>query len=52
MIEVNNNIGMDFIAVAITIIIQWLLAQSSGHFWWPEEFENVANPDFEYLEHL
>ena len=28
------------------------LAESAGHFWWPAEFENVANPDFENLKHL
>ena len=29
-----------------------LLAYSAGHFWWPEEFENVANPYFDNLNHL
>ena len=29
-----------------------LLAKIAGHFWWPAEFENVANPDFEHLKHL
>ena len=28
------------------------LAESTGHFWWPAEFENVANPYFENLKHL
>ena len=26
--------------------------ESAGHFWQPEEFENVANPYFKNLEHL
>ena len=29
-----------------------VLAESAGHFWWPAEFENVANPDFENPKHL
>ena len=24
-------------------MLRWLLADSAGHFWQPEEFENVAN---------
>ena len=28
------------------------LSESVDHFWWPSEFENVANPDFENLKHL
>ena len=28
------------------------LDESAGHFWQPEKFENVANPDFENLKHL
>ena len=28
------------------------LSESAGQFWWPAEFENVANPDFENLKHL
>ena len=27
-------------------------ADSTGHFWWPEAFENVANPYFNCLKHL
>ena len=30
----------------------WSLADSAGHFWWPAEFENVANTGFENLKHL
>ena len=48
-IEFINNINIYF---AITIMLHWLLAESAGHFWWTEEFENVANPDFENLKHL
>ena len=33
-------------------MIHWSLAESAGHFWWPEEFENVANPYFGNLKHL
>ena len=25
---------------------------STGHFWNPEEFENIANPDFENIKQL
>ena len=41
-----------FIAVAITIMICRSLGESAGHFWQPEEFENMANLDFENLMHL
>ena len=46
-IEVINNINIYF----------WHhhyapLAESAGHFWWTEEFENVANSDLENLKHL
>ena len=27
-------------------------ADSAGNFWWPEEFEKVANPYFNNLKHL
>ena len=30
----------------------WLIDESAGHFWWPAEFENVANPYFEHLKQL
>ena len=33
-------------------MLHWSLAESDGHFLWPEEFENVANPDFENLKQL
>ena len=33
-------------------MLRRLLAESAGHFWWPSESENVANPDFENLKHL
>ena len=33
-------------------MLRCLLAESDGHFWWPEEFENVANPYFDNLKHL
>ena len=52
MIEVNNNIRIDFIVVSIIIMLRRLLAESAGHFWQPAESENVANPDFEHLKHL
>ena len=29
-----------------------LLAESAGHFWWPEGFKNVADPDPENLKQL
>ena len=28
------------------------LDESAGHFWWPEESENVANIGFDNLKHL
>ena len=28
------------------------LAESAGHFWWPEKLENVANLDFGNLKYL
>ena len=43
---------MNFIVVIITIMIHRSLAESSDHFWWPAEFENVANQYFENLKHL
>ena len=52
MIEVNNNIRIDFIVVAIIIMLRRSLAESAGHFWQPAEFKNVANPDFENFKHL
>ena len=52
MIEVNNNIRIEFIVIAITIILRQLLAYNCGRFWQPAEFENVANRDFENLKHL
>ena len=33
-------------------MLHWLLAESAGRFWWPEEFENVANTYFKNLKHL
>ena len=33
-------------------MIRRSLAESAGHFWQPEEFENVANPYFGNLKHL
>ena len=43
---------IDFIVVAISIMLRRSLAESAGHFWWPAEFENVASPDYENLKHL
>ena len=33
-------------------MLHWMLAESTGHFWHPAEFENVANEYFENLKHL
>ena len=33
-------------------MLRQLLAESAGTFWWPAEFENVANPDSEIFKHL
>ena len=33
-------------------MLRRFLADSAVHFWWPEEFENVANPYFDHLKHL
>ena len=43
---------MEFIVVAITIMLRRLLAESAGTFWGPAEFKNVANPDTKNLKHL
>ena len=48
-IEVINNINIYF---SIIVMLCWLRAESAGQFWWTEEFENVANPDFENLKQL
>ena len=52
MIEVNNKIRIEFIVVAITIILRRLLTDRVDCFWQPAEFENVANLDFEHFKHL
>ena len=52
MIEVRNNIRIDFIVVAIIIMLCRSLTESAGHFWQPVKFENVENPDFNNLKHL
>ena len=51
-LEVSINVKINIIVVDITIILQRSLAESASHFWQPEEFKNVANPDFENLKHL
>ena len=51
-VEVNSNFKIDFIVVAIIIMLLRSLADSDGLFWWPAEFENVENPDFENIKHL
>ena len=33
-------------------MIRWSHDESAGHFWWPAEFENVANSDFGNLKHM
>ena len=43
---------IDFIVVAITIMLCWFLSESAGHFCQPAEFEYVANTHFENLKHL
>ena len=52
MIEVKNNIRIEFNVVAITSILYRLLAESYGCFCQQAEFENVANTEFENLKHL
>ena len=46
MVEVSSNVKIDFISVAIKIMLHWFLSYRAGHFWHPAEFENVTNPDF------
>ena len=41
---------IDFIFFAITL--HQLFAKSTDHYLWPAEFENVAHPDFENINHL
>ena len=43
---------IDFIVVAISIMLSRLLADSDGHFLQLEEFEDVENPDFENIKHM
>ena len=52
MIEVKNNIKIDFIVLAITTMLHCLLADNNGYFWQPAEFKNVANPYFGNMKHL
>ena len=52
MVEFISNVKIEFIVIAITIMIRQLLDESAGHFLQPAEFENVANPDCENLKHL
>ena len=53
MIEVNSNIRINSIVVAVIIImLRRSLAESAGHFWHPAKFENAANPDFENFKRL
>ena len=51
-VDVISNDNIDFIIVAITIMLRLLLAEIASHFWQPAEFENVANPDFKNIKHL
>ena len=51
-VDISINVKIDLIVVAITIMLRRSLAESAGHFRWPAEFKNVANPDFEHLNHL
>ena len=51
-VEVISNSKIYFTVVSISIMFCWLLAESDGHFWWPAEFENMANPDLENPKHL
>ena len=51
-VEVYSNFKTYLIVVTITIMIRWSHDESAGLFWWPAEFENVANPDFESFKHL
>ena len=50
--EDSINDKIDFVFVAINIMLHQSLAESADHFWWPAELENVANLDFENLKHL
>ena len=52
MVEVISNAKIDFIVVAVTIMIHQSLAESADHFWWPAEFENVANVYIKNIKHL
>ena len=51
-IEVNNNIKIDYIAVAAITTLRQLLADSAGHFWRPEKFEDLESPYFGNPKHL
>ena len=51
-VEVSSNVRIEFIVVAITMMLHLLPAESAGHFWQPVEIESLANLDFEHLKHL
>ena len=36
----------------ISIMFRWSLAESAGHFWWPAEFENMANLYLKNIKHF
>ena len=56
MVDIISNVKIDLIVSPnrndISIMICTSLAESTSHFLWPEEFDNVANPGFENLKHL
>ena len=36
----------------ISVILRQFLYEISGYFWWPENFQNLVNPDLEIIKHL
>ena len=52
MIEVNNSIMIDFIVVAIIIMLRQSLSESAGHFWQAENSKMWQIQISKNLKHL
>ena len=50
--EVNSNIKVYFVVVAIAIVLCRFLAESAAYFLWPADFENVVKLYFGNLKHM
>ena len=52
MIEVNNSIMIDFIVVAVIIMLRQSLSESAGHFWQAEKSKMWQIQISKNLKHL